>query len=225
MLPIPEGMSLVEGILSLYREGYFPMAGMGDDPLEVDWVQPQMRCLIPLDERFHVSRTLGAKVRQNRFEITIDRNFAAVIRSCAQPRDGDGNWLSNDIVEAYIELHNAGHAHSVEAWLPCPADVPPDAIVVDHKMLVGGLYGVAIGAIFCGESMFSRPQWGGTDASKVCLIHLVGHLRQCGFKVLDSQIANAHTAQFGAFEISAKEYMKVLAQLRDKNRVWDQNAR
>lgn len=223
MLPIPDGMSLIDGILSLYREGYFPMAGMRDDPHEVDWVQPQMRCLIPLDERFHVSRTLAAKVRQNRFEITIDRNFAAVIRSCAQPRDGHGDWLTEDIVSAYIELHQAGHAHSVEAWLPCPDPVPPEAVVVDRKVLVGGLYGVAIGGIFCGESMFSRPQWGGTDASKVCLIHLVEHLRKCRFEVLDSQIANSHTAQFGAYEIPAARYMKLLAQWGHLDRAWDQN--
>lgn len=222
MLPIPDGMSLIDGILSLYREGYFPMAGMGDDPEEVEWVQPQDRCLIPLDDRFHVSKTLGAKVRQSRFELTIDRSFASVIRACAEPREKHGDWLTDDIVNAYIELHHAGHAHSVEAWLPWTGPVPADAIVIDQKVLVGGLYGVAVGAIFCGESMFSRPQWGGTDASKVCLIHLVEHLRRQEFAVLDSQIANPHTTQFGAYEIPAREYMKLLAQWRDKSRVWDQ---
>ncbi len=223
MLPIPDGMSLIDGILSLYREGYFPMAGFGDDPDEVEWVQPQSRCLIPLDERFHVSRTLAAKVRQNRFEITIDRNFAAVIRSCAEPREGHGDWLTDDIVNAYVELHRAGHAHSVEAWLPWANPAPDGSFVEREKILVGGLYGVAIGSIFCGESMFSRPEWGGTDASKVCLIHLVEHLRKQKFQVLDSQIANPHTAQFGAYEIPSSEYLKLLAQLQGGSKLWDQN--
>ena len=154
--------------------------------------------------------------------MTIDRNFAEVIRACAQPRKGHGDWLTSDIVNAYIELHNAGHAHSVEAWRPWSGPTPANAKVLHGKILVGGLYGVAVGSIFCGESMFSRPQWGGTDASKVCLIYLVEHLRKCGFQVLDSQIANSHTAQFGAFEVSAREYANLLDQYWNKTCIWCQ---
>ena len=168
-----------------------------------------------------MSRTLAAKVRQGRFEITVDVAFSDVIRSCAQLREGHGDWLTEDIVEAYIKLHSAGHAHSVEAWLPWSEVEPFGACVRGKKILVGGLYGVAIGAVFCGESMFSRPQWGGTDASKVCLVHLVNHLKRCEFELLDSQIANSHTAQFGTFEMPAIKYVEILAQLTDKNRIWN----
>ena len=210
MLPLPEDMPLIDGILSMYREGWFPMAGMNDDPQEIEWTQPHERCLIPLDERFHVPRSLLAKVRQRRFSVTSDQAFAAVIRACAQPRAGEGDWLTEDIVDAYVHLYNAGHAHSVEAWLNADGAM----------MLVGGLYGLAVGSIFCGESMFSRPELGGTDASKVCTVHLVNHLRRQGFVILDSQIANAHTTQFGAYEIPAQEYLKLLEQWRDVKREW-----
>ncbi|MFN9974218.1 MAG: leucyl/phenylalanyl-tRNA--protein transferase, partial [Phycisphaerae bacterium] len=125
--------------------------------------------------------------------------------------------------------HNQGHAHSIEAWLPIHQTPKPAAELLlvrslgpqsTPHVLVGGLYGVALGRVFCGESMFQRPDLGGTDASKVCLVHLVHHLRRRGFAVLDSQIANDHVAQFGMEEIPAEQYLTQLAQLRDQPVEW-----
>ncbi len=195
---MPEPVDTVNTILAMYREGWFPMS----DGHRVDWYKPRTRLLIPLDHRFHISGTLRAKVRSRRFVVRGDHAFSQVIRACAEPGPGrPETWLSPSIARAFELLHQAGHAHCVEAYLS-------DANGKLH--LVGGLYGLAIGAAFCGESMFSRPELGGTDASKVCLVHLVAHLRRQGFAILDAQLENPHLNQFGAFTVSAAEYDALL---------------
>lgn len=228
---------VVDEVMRMYRAGWFPMAdssGPDDGPdaprrgrrparvadhpaarPTTRWVQPTVRAVIPLDDAFRVPRSLAAKVRSRRFRITSDTAFERVIRACAEPRLIQGRveretWLSDDIIAVYLLLHRAGLAHSVEAWLDHD----------DSPALVGGLYGLALGAAFCGESMFSRPALGGTDASKVCLVHLVHHLRSRGFLLLDSQIANDHLAQFGMVEMPREDYLSRLAQAADRTTAW-----
>ena len=191
---------LVGAALSAYRAGWFPMY-MAEEGV-VQWVQPRRRSLIPLDERFAVSRSLRSVVRSGRFMVTSDEAFEAVIRACAVPGRGrESTWLNEEIVGVFLRFHRAGLAHSVEAWL---------AGAGGERTLVGGLYGLALGAIFCGESMFSRPALGGSNASKVCLVHLVEHLRQRGFAALDAQLTNPHLEQFGSHEITQREYALLL---------------
>ncbi len=166
-----------------------------------EWVKARRRAMIPLDDRFRVSRSLRARVRSARFTIRFDTAFSHVIRACAAPTAGrPATWLDRDIITIFDDLHRAGHAHSVEAWLLGPSG----------DELVGGLYGLALGGAFCGESMFSRPDHGGTDASKVCLVALVEHLRRRGFTLLDAQLISPHIEQFGAYEVSAQEYRRML---------------
>ncbi|MEM6756086.1 MAG: leucyl/phenylalanyl-tRNA--protein transferase [Planctomycetota bacterium] len=176
-------------VLAAYRAGAFPMAD--DRHGRVGWFSPDPRALLPLDDRFRVRRSLAKRVRHAGYRVTFDHCFADVIHACATaPRpDDSGTWISRDIEAAYVELHHAGYAHSVEAW-------------VDDQ-LVGGLYGVALGAAFFGESMFSRA----TDASQVCLVKLVEHLRACGFALLDTQFVNPHLEQFGVIELSRADYL------------------
>lgn len=195
----------LDALLGMYRQGWFPMRE--PDGPEVRWVQPQRRAVIPLDERFHVPRNLRARVRAGRFEIGHDRAFGEVIRACAEPGEGrEETWLAPEIIDAFELFHRAGVAHSVEARL--------------GGVLVGGLYGVALGRVFAGESMFSRPGQGGTDASKVCLVHLVEHLRRRGFVLLDAQLANPHLEQFGAYEMPREEYLAILAEHGDERVAW-----
>lgn len=190
-------------VLELYAEGWFPMGEGREGPVE--WVQPEMRSVLELAPgHLHVPKTLASRVRSGRFEIRADTAFGRVIRACAAARTSrgevdDDSWITGEIVELYERLARAGVAHSIEAWR--------------DGALVGGLYGVSVGGVFCGESMFSRPKEGGTDASKVCLVHLVGHLRRMGYGLLDAQIANHHTAQFGFEEKSAAWYLARLAGL------------
>lgn len=185
-------MSLVpltpEILVRAYCSGIFPMSESRDDP-DVFWVNPKRRGILPLDA-FHVPRSLRKVVRRGIFDIRCDTNFRAVIEGCAQPRPGHPDtWINDSILEAYVELHEMGLAHSVEAW-------------ADGE-LAGGLYGVALGGAFCGESMFSTR----TDASKVALVHLVARLRLGGFQLLDTQFINEHLTQFGCVEISAHDYL------------------
>lgn len=206
--------AVVREILRLYAQGWFPMAASRDTAAQ--WVQPNRRAIIPLDDSFRISRSLRSRVKSRRFLIRCDTAFERVIRACAEPGPGrDETWINDDIIGWYTLLHRAGHAHSIEAYLPSHdpgSDAPPE--------LVGGLYGVSLGAAFCGESMFSRPAEGGTDASKVCLVHLVHHLRRAGFTLLDAQIQNAHTDQFGAEHITRAQYLKRLAEARAKTIAW-----
>ena len=180
-------------LLRAYAAGIFPMAESADDP-ELFWIDPERRGVLPLDT-FHLPRRLRRTLRAEDFDIRCDRAFEAVIRGCAEPTpERARTWINEEIVHLYVALFHQGHAHSVEAWL---ADE-----------LVGGLYGVAIGGAFFGESMFSRV----TDASKVALAHLVARLRLGGFRLLDTQFVTEHLRQFGATEIPRAEYHRRLAE-------------
>lgn len=170
-------------VLQGYRMGAFPMANprRGD---EISWYAPDPRAILPLNE-FRVPKNLAKLVKRRKFEVTSDRDFEAVIRACA---DRPSTWISEEIIRVYCELHRMGYAHSVESRL--------------EGSLVGGLYGVALGGAFFGESMFFRE----TDASKVALVHLVRQLRAGGFSLLDIQYSTPHLEQFGVAEISRREY-------------------
>jgi leucyl/phenylalanyl-tRNA---protein transferase len=178
-------------LLKAYSAGIFPMAESADDPA-LYWIEPEERGVIPL-QGFHISKSLRKSVRQRKFEIRIDSAFDEVIKLCAEKTDNrDLTWINHRIYKLYNQLHKMGCCHSVEAWQ-------------DGK-LVGGLYGVRLGAAFFGESMFSRA----TDASKVALVHLVARLNFGGFKLLDAQFQNPHIAQFGTYTVKKEEYRPVL---------------
>jgi leucyl/phenylalanyl-tRNA---protein transferase len=209
----------VEALLTAYRQGYFPMAdpdARGRHAGRIRWFNPDPRGIIPIEPAdietsFHIPRRLRDRVRSGRFEITSDTAFCEVITACAAPRRAEPkSWIDATIIEAYTALHSAGHASSIEAWLPGDGD----------RVLVGGLYGVRIGAAFFAESKFSRPALGGTDASKVCLVHLVLHLRRRGYTLLDTQFWNPHIAQFGCTEIPRDEYLARLAAAVDRQVTW-----
>jgi leucyl/phenylalanyl-tRNA--protein transferase len=193
-----------ELLLWAYRHGVFPMA----DPRSgvIDWYRPDPRGILPLDA-FHVPGTLARAVRQRKFEIRSDTAFERVMRACAVDRSPwNRSWISDDLVRCYVELHHLGHAHSIEAWL--------------GEQLVGGLYGVRIGAAFMGESMFSRPDLGGSNSSKICLVHLVRWLRSRGFILLDTQFWNPHLDQFGCIEVTADEYLARLQRAIGREVAW-----
>lgn len=177
-------------LLYAYAQGIFPMA---HEDGEIYWYDPDPRAILPL-EGFHVPRRLARTVRQEPFDIRVDKAFREVIEACAAPAPGrESTWISDGIIEAYNRLHSLGFAHSVEAW--------------QDGRLVGGLYGVAINSFFAGESMFSRER----DASKVTLVHLVERLQERGFLLLDIQFLTDHFRQFGAVEIARREYRALLA--------------
>lgn len=182
-----------ELMLRAYRAGLFPMAeSRGGDRLY--WLDPERRGIIPLDGGFHLPKRLMRTVLSGPYEVTADRAFAAAIAGCAAAAPGrEDTWINPEIEHLFIALHRQGHAHSVEVW--------------QDGRLVGGLYGVILGAAFFGESMFSRAR----DASKVALVHLVARLRLGGFTVLDSQFLTEHLAQFGAHEIPRADYKRRLA--------------
>ena len=181
-----------ELLLMAYRSGIFPMADSRDDE-EVYWVEPRERAVIPL-EGFRCSRSLAKAVRQDRFRVTCNADFAGVIAACAAPRPGHPeSWISERIAASYRALHLAGHAHSIECWR--------------DRELVGGLYGVGFDRAFCGESMFSRA----TDASKVALVWLVALLRHAGYVLLDCQFITEHLATLGAVTVSRERYLAMVA--------------
>lgn len=178
-------------LLKAYAAGVFPMAESADDPA-LYWVEPEERGIIPLDGLI-ISRSLRKVVRQQRFDIRIDTAFSDVMRLCAErTAERKETWINARIHRLYGELHTMGHCHSVESWQ-------------DGK-LVGGLYGLRIGAAFFGESMFSRA----TDASKVALVHLVARLNAGGFKLLDAQFMNPHLETLGAVPIKKIAYLEKL---------------
>jgi leucyl/phenylalanyl-tRNA--protein transferase len=180
-----------EVLLKAYACGIFPMAENADDP-SLYWIEPEQRGLIPLDG-FHVPRRLARTVRSDQFQIFIDRDFEATIDGCAEPQAGRSRtWINGRIRSLYCKLHEIGHCHSVETWR-------------DDK-LVGGLYGVRLGRVFFGESMFHRER----DASKVALVHLVARLRAGGFTLLDTQFVTSHLSSFGAIEVSKRLYNRML---------------
>ncbi len=204
---------VVARLMSLYREGWFPM--FEEDTGVLEWVQPRERSIVPLGEsEFRVSRSLRAAVRRGNLTLTTDEAFEDVMRACARPAKGrEQTWINEDIVSWFVMLHQHGHAHSIEAWIS-------DAAAPSGRRLVGGLYGLAMGAVFAGESMFSRPDLGGTDASKVCLVHLVHHLRRRGFVLLDAQLENPHLDQFGAASMPRRQYLDIVARMGQDHREW-----
>ena len=178
-------------LLRAYAAGLFPMAESADSP-ELHWFDPPRRGILPLDG-MHVPRRLARTIKAGRFKVTANQAFHAVIAGCATPApDRPNTWINDEIVALYTALHRAGFAHSVESW--------------DGETLAGGLYGVALGGAFFGESMFSRV----TDASKVALVHLVARLRAAGFALLDTQFVTDHLARFGTVEIERTEYRRRL---------------
>ena len=178
-------------LVTAYSRGVFPMAEERDDA-HVFWIDPEWRGILPLDG-FHVPARLARRLRASAFRHTVDTAFAEVIAACAAPgKARTKTWINRVIERSYIELHAKGHAHSVEVW--------------DGDALVGGLYGVSIGAAYFGESMFARA----TDASKMALVHLVARLKAGGYKLLDTQFVTEHLLQFGAFEIPRARYHELL---------------
>jgi leucyl/phenylalanyl-tRNA--protein transferase len=173
-------------LLDAYRRGVFPWY---DESVPVCWWSPDPRAVLPLDG-LHVSRRLARTIRSGRFAVTVDRDFAGVIRGCAAR--AEGTWITADMIAAYERLHDLGYAHSVEAWRAGD--------------LAGGVYGVAVGGLFSAESMFRRQ----ADASKVALAALVGRLRARGFALLDVQMATEHTTKLGAVEIPRADYLERL---------------
>jgi leucyl/phenylalanyl-tRNA--protein transferase len=188
-------------LLKAYASGVFPMAESASDP-EVFWVRPETRGIIPLDT-FHVPRSLRKAMRQGRFEVRFDSDFAGVIDACAEAREErKTTWINQPIREAYIGLFRRGHCHSVEAWR--------------DGHLVGGLYGVTLGRVFFGESMFSRQ----ADASKACLVRLIERLRERGFVLLDTQFTTEHLKRFGAIDVARGKYERMLEEALEGDAVF-----
>ncbi len=196
-LASPEGLLAVGGdlsserLLAAYRNGIFPWYSPGQPVL---WWSPDPRTVL-FPERLRISRSLGKALRQNRFRVTLDQAFERVIDACAAPRRANptgGTWITGEMRAAYCRLHAEGYAHSVEVW--------------SGSELVGGLYGVALGGVFFGESMFSRA----TDASKVALARVVGQLTTWGYSLIDCQVGSAHLFSLGAEEIPRQEFLAAL---------------
>lgn len=191
----PDGLLAVGGDLSVerlliaYRQGIFPWYQDGQPIL---WWSPNPRAVL-FPAELHVSRSLRRTLRNNRFTVSIDQDFASVIAGCAAERSDTGTWITADMEHAYQQLHDAGHAHSVEVWR--------------DEQLVGGLYGINIGRVFFGESMFSRQ----TDASKVALVQLIHICRELSLDLVDCQIATAHLASLGSRQISRTEFLRLLS--------------
>ncbi|MXO48684.1 leucyl/phenylalanyl-tRNA--protein transferase [Erythrobacter vulgaris] len=192
--PVPETIP-VELLLRAYRSGVFPMADYRSDR-EIYWVEPRERAIIPLDG-FHLSKSLRKVIRKDRFRVSCDEDFAAVIAACAEPREEHAeSWISHQIEASYIALQRAGHAHSIEVRL--------------GEVLVGGLYGVAFDRVFCGESMFSRTD----NASKVALAWLVSAMRNAGYVLLDCQFMTEHLGSLGAVAMPQAAYLERLLAAR-----------
>lgn len=187
----------VDLLLRAYRSGIFPMSDSRDDA-EVFWVEPETRAILPLDG-LRCSRSLAKAIRQEQFTVTCNAAFDAVIEACAAPRPGHPeSWISGRIMASFRALHAEGHAHSIECWRH------GDSAAV----LVGGLYGVGFGGVFCGESMFSRAD----NASKVALAWLVALLRRGKARLLDCQFLTGHLASLGAVEITQARYVALLGE-------------
>lgn len=182
----------VATLLTAYRQGIFPWPFVDRGRELLSWWSPDPRAIIELD-RFHVSRRVQRRIRRGEFTVTFDKDFESVVAGCAGPRrEGGETWITTELSDAYGRLHREGFAHSVEIW--------------QDERLVGGIYGIAIGAFFAGESMFHRE----TDASKVALFHLVGRLRERGFSLFDIQQQSPHLKHMGAAEIPRREFLRRL---------------
>jgi leucyl/phenylalanyl-tRNA--protein transferase len=181
-----------ELMLRAYRVGLFPMAETRQGQ-RLYWLDPELRGILPLDG-FHLSKRLLRTVLSGPYQVTANQAFAQVIAGCAAAAPGrEDTWINTDIERLFYELHRQGHAHSVETW--------------QDGALVGGLYGVSLGGVFFGESMFSRAR----DSSKVALVHLVARMRMGGYTLLDTQFVTNHLAQFGAIEVPRDTYKAMLA--------------
>ena len=178
----------VAAIIEGYSQGYFLMS---DDNGKLDWYSSRQRTLIPLDDRFRYPKSLQRVLNQERFSVAIDRDFEAVCEGCA---DRDTTWISEDLLQIYFALHQAGYAHSFETW--------------QGDRLAGGILGIAINGAFIGESMFYRI----TEGSKVAMVKLVEHLRQKNYVVFDAQMQNPHLERFGSVVIGSGQYKKLLSQ-------------
>ncbi len=190
-------------IITAYRNGIFPWYN-ADEPIL--WWSPNPRCVL-FPEEIHISRSLRKKLRRGDFQVSFDQAFAQVIDACAAPRMyAKDTWIGRDIKTAYCSLHHMGVAHSVEVW--------------EGEELVGGLYGLAMGRIFFGESMFSRRR----DASKISFAHLVEHLKNWGYDLIDCQVYNDHLASLGAREIPRTEFIRLLSNLLEPERTHEWNA-
>jgi leucyl/phenylalanyl-tRNA--protein transferase len=186
----PEGLLAVGGnlepetLLSAYQQGIFPWF---DEDTPILWWSPDPRAILEFDN-LYISKRLARTIRTNKFQVTFNQDFDAVVQGCTY-RPEEGTWITPEVANAYGEFHRRGHAHSVEVW--------------QQGILVGGLYGVAIGALFAGESMFSTV----SDASKVALVALVSRLKEKGYQLFDLQIINEHTSMMGATEIRRDDYL------------------
>lgn len=193
-------------LLRAYGMGIFPMAESATSR-ELHWFDPPIRALIPLDDQFHVPKRLQRTIRQKPYRVTLNMAFTDVMRACAAPAPGrEKTWINNEIVEIYTTLYWRRHAHSIEVW--------------EGSRLVGGLYGVSLGAAFFGESMFSTAR----DASKVALVRLVEGLRRGGFTLLDTQFLTAHLAGFGAVEVPRERYLTLLEKALGEEAYWQEMA-
>ena len=185
-------------ILKGYSLGIFPMSESFDDP-KIYWINPKKRGIIPIKD-FKISKSLKKEIKKNKFKITINKNFNKVITNCAKKtKNRPKTWINKKIIDSYSNLHEIGHAHSIEAWF--------------QNKLVGGLYGVSLGSAFFGESMFSTM----SNASKICLVYLIANLNKIGFTLLDTQFVNPYLKKLGAIEISRKKYLKILGNSLKKN--------
>ena len=201
--PTPDEADLVgfgadlrpETLVDAYRRGVFPWP---HERFALPWFSPDPRAVILPEPGVHVSRSLRRRLRSSRWETTVDVDFPAVVAGCAAARAAEGTWITPEMADAYECLHRLGWAHSVEVW--------------EGDELVGGIYGVRVGACFTGESMFHRR----TDASKVALVDLVDRWRRAGGELIDVQIVTEHLAALGAVEVSRAEYLDRLARLRDR---------
>ena len=201
----PDGLLAIGGnlkpatLLSAYSQGIFPWYEKGQPLL---WWSPDPRAVIAPGE-LRISRSLRKSLRQPHWKITTDQAFTEVMRACAQPRSySEGTWITDHMIAAYTELHRQGHAHSIEVW--------------QQEQLVGGLYGIAVGGVFCGESMFSLE----TNASKVAMVQLEQLVQQQGFELIDCQLPNPHLQSLGAKPISRTEFLVQLSQLKEKTCLW-----
>lgn len=181
-----------------YERAVFPMA---DDYGNVEWYQPFKRALFPIDG-VHVSHSLRKTINQGKFEVRFDTSFEAVMRNCLRP---DENWINEDLIRAYSQIHREGWGHCCETW--------------HEDRLVGGVYGIALGTCFCAESMFFRE----TDASKVALWALVEKCRSLGFTIFDAQIMNPHLKSLGAFDVPHKEYVRRLSEALKGSTEWSKS--
>ena len=185
-------------ILDAYRQGIFPMAESANSPF-YDFYRPTMRGQLSIKE-LHIPKRLLKTIRKNPYRISVNEDFEGVIEGCRLSQKGrESTWINTPIKEMFMKLYKAGFAHSVECW--------------QEDKLVGGLYGLAIGAVFCGESMFSIAN----DASKIALVYLCAHLDKAGFTVLDTQFTNEHLEQFGIYEIPQSTYEKLIKKEMNKS--------